>query len=172
MPRKETARHRSAFQVWYENNRDFVTTHQKLPQKIKPESHYTLYDWAGYYDWQNRADALDAEVERRLNAEAVTRKVEMLKRHAQFGKLMQTKGGEYLRDHGVDNSASAITAVKTGIDVERKAEGLPDWIAAILGKDDHDLLSEYRDVIAQVGGHGSGDETAGDDAAAEDARQE
>lgn len=172
MPRKETTRHRQAFKIWYENNRDVAKTFENLPLKGRPESHYTLYNWIAYWGWHERADALDAEVERKLNAEAVQRKVEMLKRHAVLGKQMQGKGAEYLKNHGVDNSASAIQAVKTGIDVERKAEGMPDWVAAILGADDDDLLKQYSALAAQIGGHGSGDETTGINPAADNPVEE
>lgn len=169
MPRKETARHRAVFQQWYKLDRDTYATSDYLVQngdKTAPSAP-TIYNWIEWYRWHDRADVLDAEVERKANAVAVQRKVEMLERHAKTGKVLQSKGVEYLSKHGVDNSASAITAIKTGIDVERKAEGMPDWIAAILGADDDDLLSQYSDLVAQIGGHRSGDETAGHDAAAE-----
>jgi hypothetical protein len=140
-------KHRVAFLAWYECDRNCVKTRTKLAGTIDV-CIGTLERWCKQYDWHERANVMDNEAERRAAADSVRRKAEMVKRHANIGQGMQAKAVEYLKEHGVDNGAQAVTAAKVGIDIERTAEGLPAWIVDIMGMSDDDAEAEYNRLVA------------------------
>lgn len=122
--------------------------------------------WSFTYAWVDRAaawdDHIEAEARKRVERDAIKRKADMLKRHADVGRFMQTKGIEKLRADGIDKSSDAITAIKTGVTMERQSEGLPEYLLEIVNASDDELQRRYNDLLAALGGAGSGDETPGD----------
>ena len=64
-----------------------------------------------------------------------------LKAQQQAGQLLRLKGIKHLSEHDIDDGRTAIAAIKTGVELERQAMGLPDWIAKIL-TDDADTLQQ------------------------------
>lgn len=122
--------------------------------------------WSYTHDWVQRVtaydDYIDKEARKKLDRDAIKRKAAMLQRHANTGRVLQGKGLEFLQAHGVDRGTDAIRAIVKGVDVERKAEGLPEWIFEVVDADDTELTRQYNELLAQIGGYRSGDETAGD----------
>jgi len=123
--------------------------------------------WSSQYRWIERAaaydDYIEAQARKKNERDAIRRKADMLKRHALTGKVLQQKGVKYLDEtpKPIDRAQDAIAAIRTGIEIERKAENLPDWIFEVVDAPDDDLLRQYNELLTQVGGAGSGDETAG-----------
>ena len=138
MARPETSQHREAFESWYNGKRDFRATSQKIAQNLR-----TLYDWSDRYGWYDRADARDAKAYAIADAEGARKTAEFLKAQQQAGALLRLKGIKHLSEHDIDDGRTAITAIKTGIDIERQALGLPDLIAKILNADADALKAEY-----------------------------
>lgn len=169
----ESARAYEAFVVY--RDMGAARSLEKVQQKLD-KSTTMLGRWSGEHNWQARVraydDYIDAKARAIIDAQAVEQRVAMLKRHADMGRAMQSKGIEYLVKNGVDNSASAITATKTGIELERKSAGLPDYLLEIQAYSDDELKQRYAYILAQLGSDGSGDETAGLDAAAADTQSE
>lgn len=122
--------------------------------------------WAAEFDWVARAaaydDYIDAEARKRLDREAIRRKADMLRRHAEVGKVLQTRGLQFLQQHGIDRGSDAITAIIKGIDTERKSEGLPEYLLQVMDATDDELARQYNELLATIGGTGSGNEEAGD----------
>lgn len=123
--------------------------------------------WSVTYHWVERArawdDFIEAEAQKKIAKAAIDRKAKMLERHASIGRTLQGFGLEYVREHKkVDKSADAITAITKGVEMERKAENLPDWVFEVTQADDDDLIRRYHELAASVGGGGSGTETPGD----------
>lgn len=145
-------------------------TIEKVQQKLSKSTGYQrqLLEWSATYSWVDRATAYDdyieAQARKRVERDAIRRKADMLKRHADVGRFLQSKGVEYLRadGKGIEKSSDAITAIKSGVDMERKAEGLPEWIFEIVNADDDELTRQYNQLLTEIGSTGSGDETAGD----------
>lgn len=143
-------------------NRSLETVAQKLNKS------FTLMGrWSRQWNWVKRVgaydDYIDAQARKKFEADAIKRKADMLRRHALTGKILQQKGVDYLTDakKGIEKSSDAITAISKGIDIERKSEGLPEWIFEVVNADDNELARQYAELYAQVSGAGSGDETAG-----------
>lgn len=123
--------------------------------------------WSGQYDWVNRAGAYDdyieAQARKKLERDAIRRKADMLKRHAEIGRFMQSKGVEYLKQgNSLDKASDAIGAIKSGVEMERKSEGLPEYLIEVMSASDDDLQRRYNELLAQIGGVGSGDDAPGD----------
>lgn len=124
--------------------------------------------WSREYDWVQRCraydDYIDAQARKQVERDSIKRKADMLKRHALTGKVMQQKGVEYLDKHGIDKSSDAVTSIKAGIEIERKSEGLPEYLVTVMEAPDDELARAYAELLAQIGIDRSGDETAGDTA--------
>ena len=136
MARPETSQHREAFESWYSNRRDFVTTSQKLSLNKR-----SLYRFSDAYGWYDRADARDQAAQRIADTAAAQETAKFLKAQQQAGQLLRLKGIKHLSEHDIDDGRTAIAAIKTGVELERQAMGLPDWIAKIL-TDDADTLQQ------------------------------
>lgn len=145
----ETARHRDAFEAWYEADRDFGRTCQNLSINDR-----TLRHWADWFGWRSRADERDAEVERRNAKAAIKRKAEMVERHRKGAELLHKRGVEYFARNAIADERAAIQAVKVGSELERTAEGMPAWAVALMGMDDAEL-AEY--IAAATGTLAAGD---------------
>lgn len=137
MARPETSQHREAFEVWYSSRRDFVTTSQKLSQNKR-----TLYHWSDRYGWYDRADARDRAAAAIADAHAAEETAKFLKAQQQAGQLLRLKGIKHLSEHDIEDGRTAISAIKTGVELERQAIGLPDWVAKILSADANTLEAD------------------------------
>ena len=141
-------------------------SHDAVAQKLSKSS-TIISRWASQHGWRERVSAyddyMDAQARKKFEADTIKRKADMLKRHALTGKILQQKGVDYLTDakKGIEKSSDAITAISKGIDIERKSEGLPEWIFEVVNADDNELARQYAELYAQISGAGSGDETAG-----------
>jgi hypothetical protein len=143
-------------------SRSLDSVSKKLTKNIQ-----LIKRWSSQYGWGERVSAyddyVDAQARKKFEADAIRRKADMLRRHALTGKILQQKGVDYLTDakKGIEKSSDAITAISKGIDIERKSEGLPEWIFEVVNADDNELARQYAELYAQVTGNAGGDETQG-----------
>jgi len=138
--RRETSKHREAFEAWYAAARSF---RQISPKLAVPRR--TLFDWADAFDWHDRADARDHEAQRIADEEAAKERAARQKRRRKAGELLAVRGMEFLHKNQFDNAADAIRAIKYGTEIERKEDGIPDWVLMILNADDSalEMMSKY-----------------------------
>jgi len=131
---RETQKHQSAFEAWYEAGCSF----RKISQILAvPER--TLYDWAKWFDWHDRASRRDAEI-RRLTDQATIREcARRVEEHLKSGTLLRTRGTEYLLNNKISTAREALQAIRIGIEIERQADPFPDWVLRVLNADDHEL---------------------------------
>ncbi len=140
-PRPQAPKHEAAFQLWYADpERNFRRVSETFNVTER-----TIHNWKDRYKWLDRAAALDAEARRKADALNIKRQADMLQRQATQGRNLSILGANYFATHqeAIDNARDAIMAIKIGQELERRAEGLPDWIADLLGKTDEELLREY-----------------------------
>jgi prefoldin subunit 5 len=92
--------------------------------------------WSAENHWRERATAYDEHLEKaaRLKTErdTVARRLAMLKRHQQAGELLTSRGVEFFVHQKIEGARDAIAAVGKGVDLERQAEGLPDWVIEVM----------------------------------------
>lgn len=139
MARDETSRHLEAFELFYANRRDFATSSDKLRL-----NRATLYRWADRYNWAERADARDQSASALADTEATRKTAAFLTAQGEAGEMLRRKGIHHLMDHDITDGRTAITAIKTGLELERQALGMPDWIVKILSADAAAISAEIE----------------------------
>lgn len=126
MARKETARHKEAFEVWYANERNGEASYRILRNKGGPRTSATIYNWERIYEWDARADERDALALEKLQKKAIEERAKRIEQHANLGKLLQSKGGKYLQMYTLGDGNQAIRAITEGVKMERQALGIDD----------------------------------------------
>ena len=157
---KENSDHKKAFEVWYENSRDFAVS-----CGIVRKSDETLRRWAERFYWTARADERDAAVEAKLREEAIKRKAKTIEDQRKAGALLRQRGVEFFVQNKVEKATDAIAAVKAGVELERQAEGLPSWVLEIMNADADTLSRDFAELDARrraaMAGLPSGDDSEG-----------
>lgn len=141
------------FLAWYRNGRPAAAAMgASLPSDDSGNkvSLSTLEHWINQYQWDARADYLDAEVAHKVENQAVQEKVEMLKRHADIGKTLQDQGTAYFKEHPVNNPSIALKMILEGAEMERESRGLPDALLKISQLSDETLESTVQKLLARV----------------------
>lgn len=141
MAKRETAKHRDAFEAWYDAGRNFTKVSNQLTV-----SRPSLYAWADAFNWHERADARDAESARIADEEAAKERAARQKRRRQAGELMSARGLEFFKKFEIDSARDAIQAIKAGTEIERKEDGVPDWVLMILNADSNQLDSIAKGI--------------------------
>ena len=123
--------------------------------------------WSGQHQWVERVRAydqyIDAQAQKKAERDAITRKAKMLERHASIGRVLQTKAVEHLQAHQIDQTKDAIAAARLGVDLERKSEGLPEYLIEIMNASDVDLTKQYNELLSALGADVQVDEPTGED---------
>lgn len=159
MAHRETKRHLDAFRAWYDAGRSFRTISPKL---AIPER--TLRDWAEWFGWQDRADEWDREYAAQLQRDAAKRRAQMAELHRNAGRVLVAKGLGFFSAHEIDAARDATAAIKTGVEIERTAEGLPAWVMGVIGATDEELERRRQELLAAVEAEGAGGGRGGDGA--------
>lgn len=122
--------------------------------KMFPEDEYgrrpdtsTINTWRNEYLWDAWADEMDAQVEKLAEDDLINSRLVMLKKQAAYGAELQLKGIEHLRKSGFDSSASAVSAMKLGIDVERTSRGISERLIKITKLSDEQLMAETQKLL-------------------------
>lgn len=112
----------------------------------KPDYH-TIAKWRDEYLWDAWADELDAKAESVIEDVLVNQRVLMLKRQASNGKEMQDKAMNHFRTREPDTTASAVSMMKLGVDMERTSRGISDRIVKMTKMSDEELTTETQKLL-------------------------
>ncbi len=126
---RETARHREAFQIYWEMGRErsLDRLHEELLRTHgKPKSVRTVEEWSRKLGWQGRINELERESRRAAEAAFIAEKREANRRHAREAVALQQLGLQALAKVDPDDltPAAATRLVEIGIRLEREARGL------------------------------------------------
>jgi hypothetical protein len=141
---RETAKHHAAFEAYYAAERDFTKAAENCTVTSR-----SLREWAVWFDWVARADYRDREAAAKADRDAIKRRSEMLKRHRQAAELLTRRGIEHFAKNEIERANDAISAIKTGVEMERTAEGMPAWVGELLNADEQQLRREYERLDAR-----------------------
>lgn len=139
------------FKAWYSAGRP-----DKIPQikEIIPDDEHgripsdgIILKWRDELGWDVRADELDVKANAIVDDEMVNFRVLMLKEQASRGKELQVKGMYYLRKHEFDTSASAVSAIIKGADLERISRGLSERLTRLSQLSDDKLIGEVQKLL-------------------------
>lgn len=114
----------------------------------KPAS-TTVKDWMITRGWIERADALDAEVSRALDEEAIQERAAQLKEMAKVGKEIMDKGKKHILENDFDSSAAAVRAVGLGSDMVFRFSAAADYLAKIGSMSNKQLDVEVRKLLGK-----------------------
>ena len=155
---KQTPKQEKAFAVWYADSERGC----RAAAKTVGVSVRTIERWRDELDWKVRARKIDRAGRERVNSDLARKQADYIKRLAQEGAFLKSKGAAYLKDHGADNGQQAINAMALGDKFERMAHNLPDYVFEIISKSDDGLKTFVDDLLS-----GAAD-AAGEGAAADE----
>ncbi len=156
----------ACFYLWYQNNRSRgrMAANDGFPMAddgTPPPTLTTVYNWKKKYGWDERADALDAEVSINMEKDAIQKKIDATKKLVKTGEEMIEKGMAHIKQQGFDSSSAAVRAVLGGAELVSKFVGMGEMMMAIAQMNDKQLTKELYRLM------GKSDEVI--DAEAEDA---
>lgn len=109
-----------------------------------------LRKWKLDLDWDLWADPLDAKALAVVEDDLVTKKVEMFRRHAEQAVALIESGSDYLKEHGHDSSASAVTAIVKGIQLERESVGGAEMSVKLASMDNSEVIDELKKTLQRA----------------------
>jgi hypothetical protein len=111
----------------------------------------SLVQWIGA-EFKPRAELLDEQIKRELEAQIVSEKIAMFKRHADVGLKMQDMAIQYLNENRDELSApAAVRLLVEGIRIERESRGIPAALDKMLNMDDTQLMNEIQQLMEGAG---------------------
>ena len=117
------------------------------------------------WNWIQRAEAWDAEERRKRIAVDEQARADMLRKHIELAHQLQDIGrGTLIAIQEQEAQLEAKEAryyIKDGVQIERQARGLPEYLIEVAQMTDDELRAEYADLLAKVGGGQSDDEEEG-----------
>lgn len=112
----------------------------------------TVRTWMKNYGWEERADALDAQMSIQLEQEAIQERIASLKAAAAQGKNLMDKGAEYLsksQDPFKDNPSAAVRAIVAGAEMQFKYSGAASHLANIASMSDAQIQKEVLRLLGK-----------------------
>jgi len=147
------------FEIWYSHG---CPSSPKRTLGFLPEDEFgrkptvhMIGDWMNEMNWAWRAEQLNAKVFEKANENLVVQQVEMMKRQAEYGFQMQKKAMEKLNEDGFDTSASAVNAIRVGVDIERTSRGVSKFLIDLVDKSDADIKEEIKQLSERVSADGN-----------------
>jgi len=148
------------FYAWYKAGRPhFQSSYGSHVRKIFPPApdgrkptKETIRKWMNEHGWMERADALDAEVSRRLDKDAIEARIKVLKELASVGEKLADKGMEYIlttENPFKDNPSAAVRAVRDGVEMRFKYAGMADVLANIGQMNDNQVQREILRLLGK-----------------------
>lgn len=142
------------FQAWYLAGRtvSYARTIEILPPDDtgrKPERE-TLIKWRKKFDWDLRADDLDARALQISDDFLVKKKAEMLRVQAQAASEIAEKALNTLMEKGFDTSAAAVNAYFRATEEQRLTNGISDMMIKMSKMNDGDLKEKIAQLLERA----------------------
>lgn len=143
----------AAFVMWYKMGRpETPELIINLPEDElgRVASQNILQDWIRKYQWNERADLLDAAVTNQVEKMAITEKIEMLNRHAEAGKMMIDKAEAYIKANPISKMNDALKMLVQGVEIESASRGLPSALIKLSEMNDETLTATVNKLITRM----------------------
>ena len=112
----------------------------------------TLRIWKDKYGWIERADAMDAELSRVLDKDAIKERAKIINELAKAGKKMMDVGVAYFdkeQDPFKDNPSAAVKATVSGAEMVFKYAGHVEALLAVYQMSDKQLDREMLRLLGK-----------------------
>ena len=144
------------FVTWYSNGRpehlQALVEANKFPQDEhgRVPALKLLKQWRVENGWDLRADDLDVRAITIVEDSLVNQKAQMLQRHAEIGHKLMEAGMAHISSGEFDSSASAVSAVVRGAELERESRGIGELIVKMSKMSEDDLRKEIMERLARA----------------------
>lgn len=139
--------HDLAFATWYKMEKPeykYVAEALKTAGITPLPTSQTINYWHNHEDWDAHADILDGHIELAEDKEIIKQRQDIIKKMADVGREMVDMGMNYLKEHGIDNSADAIRAIGKGAELEDKLLGWAAYFAELSTSSNEDLDKKLK----------------------------
>ena len=120
----ETQAQSAAYESWFTLGRNADAVF-KISQKFSVDQR-TVYGWMTKFNWWDRANKRIEEARKIAEPDRIAQVAKLLKDEYQTGELLRLKAVEHFSTKKIDKSSDAITAAVRGIELSRRALGLPN----------------------------------------------
>ena len=123
------------------HGRTFVAVAEKLKKSVS-----LVHKWKEWHNWESRAAAWDASIIQEAHDKAVAEYAEMIERHIQIGRFMQSKAAKELqcRDLGDASVPCLSSMLGNGVEIERAARD------AVRGSDEDEDQRKLVGLFAEI----------------------
>ena len=142
----------SAFLVWYSNGKPTADGLIALLDAPRGEMMPAVASVRRIIHDQfiPRALELDSEVASRIESELIQEKVEMFRRHTEIAVELQDKALLFLREEGIKDSATALKALLSAVELEKASRGIDRVLESVGTRTDEQLMDELRKLISNA----------------------
>ena len=154
MPQSYTDTYKEqAFYLWYDNDKCPITRLAELlpknPDGRSPGS-IVLTQWQNEFGWKERADALDADVSRKLDEDVINKRATMYARLAEIGQFEAEEGYRYLKEHGITKEDTALRAIADGALLQQRTVGQAEAWQKIATMTDEQIVKELERLTGRT----------------------
>lgn len=144
-----------AFYTWYLAGKPSAGA---LRERLEPDpinnqlpSIATIQNWMNHENWKIKTYELNQAQEMEVKEKYVQARVEMLERHSEIGKEMQTTALTWIRENADDLTAgTALRMLVDGVTMEAEALGVPAALKKMLQQSDEELLQEIGELLSEI----------------------
>ena len=141
------------FLAWMAAGCPFQIKNVPFPEENgrRPSTH-TVHQWMDFYDWQGRADEINARAVEVANTQIVMSKADILRKQFEDSVQIADRAKEYLLDSeaGFDSSASAVSAYYKATEEIRRSVGISELIERLSRMSDAEVEKEIMDRIRRA----------------------
>ena len=139
--------------LWFTNRRPSARRLiNMIPEEWEgdPPSSASVYRWIND-EYEDRGAMLDRQLQNELEGRLIQEKVEMLYRHGEIGRKMQTKALAKIETIAPEDlsSSAAVRLLVEGVRIERESVGLPQALEKMLSSSDEDILDRIEQLTEE-----------------------
>ena len=142
----------SCFFVWYANR---GKTKFHMADGFPPSEEgntptlVTVIKWRDNLGWIERADAMDGELSRTMEKDAIKMKAEAIKKLAKVAETLVDEGIEFIKEKGFDTSSAAVRAVVSGAELMARFVGMGELMLGISKMSDSQVEKELYSLLGK-----------------------
>lgn len=138
------------FNLWYTSGKPGPAMLVQMVDEDDPmtdqrPNQHIITNWI-YRDFVKMAMPIDDDVSKALQKQLVADKLEVMEYQAGMARELYDMGMDWLREKGLGNSRTALTAVVQGMQIERETRGAPQILGNIAKLNDQELLNVFMEL--------------------------
>ena len=142
----------ACFFVWYQNRgKTKFHANDGFPPSDdgKIPSLTTVLKWRNGLGWVERADAMDGEVSRNMEKDAIKMKAEAIKKLAKVAETIVDEGVQFIKENKFDSSSAAVRAILGGAELMARFTGVGELMLSISKMSDSQVEKEFYHLLGK-----------------------